>query len=78
MFRIIYFFAVLQSNLYSCNYRATPGAAAEMLAQEFNSILKENISSRGPAQALFEVTAVILKPFITSGTHVLVFSLLLC
>jgi hypothetical protein len=26
-----------------------------MLAQELNSLLKENISSRGPAQALFEV-----------------------
>jgi hypothetical protein len=26
-----------------------------MLAQELNALLKENISSRGPAQALFEV-----------------------
>lgn len=34
--------------------RAAPGGAAEMLAHEFNQILKENISSRGPAQALFE------------------------
>jgi len=34
--------------------RAPTGAAAEMLAHEFNSLLKENISSRGPAQALFE------------------------
>jgi hypothetical protein len=35
--------------------RAPPGAAAEMLAHEFNGLLKESISSRGPAQALFEV-----------------------
>ena len=27
-----------------------------MLARELNSLLKENISSRGPAQALFEVS----------------------
>jgi hypothetical protein len=26
-----------------------------MLAQELNALLRENISSRGPAQALFEV-----------------------
>ncbi len=34
--------------------RAPPGGAAEMLAVELNNTLKENISSRGPAQALFE------------------------
>lgn len=34
--------------------RAPPGGAAEMLASELHGILKENISSRGPAQALFE------------------------
>jgi hypothetical protein len=36
-------------------HRCAPGGASEMLAQELNSLLKENISSRGPAQALFEV-----------------------
>ena len=35
--------------------RCAPGGAAEMLARELNALLKENISSRGPAQALFEV-----------------------
>ena len=39
-----------------------------MLAQEFHSILKENISSRGPAQALFEVTTVCLNLLVTSGS----------
>eukprot|EP00598_Pedospumella_elongata_P001545 CAMPEP_0184981196 /NCGR_PEP_ID=MMETSP1098-20130426/11029_1 /TAXON_ID=89044 /ORGANISM="Spumella elongata, Strain CCAP 955/1" /LENGTH=650 /DNA_ID=CAMNT_0027504739 /DNA_START=110 /DNA_END=2062 /DNA_ORIENTATION=- len=34
--------------------RCAPGGAAEMLAQELNSLLRENISARGPAQALFE------------------------
>lgn len=40
--------------------RAAPGGAAEMLAHEFNQILKENISSRGPAQALFEVIIIFI------------------
>lgn len=35
-------------------FSAPPGGAAEMLAHEVNNVLKENISSRGPAQALFE------------------------
>lgn len=35
--------------------RCAPGGAAEMLSQELNSILKENISAKGPAQALLEV-----------------------
>jgi Tfp pilus assembly protein FimT len=34
--------------------RAPPGGAAEMLASEVTTILRENISSRGPAQPLFE------------------------
>lgn len=34
--------------------RCAPGGASEMLTRELNSLLKENISSRGPAQALFE------------------------
>ena len=40
---------------YQHFYRCAPGGAAEMLAQELNSLLRENISARGPAQALFEV-----------------------
>lgn len=39
--------------------RCAPGGASEMLAQELNTLLKENISSRGPAQALFEVRILI-------------------
>jgi hypothetical protein len=35
--------------------RAPAGGAAEMLAAELHAMLKENISSRGPAQSLFEV-----------------------
>lgn len=35
--------------------RAPKGGAAEMLAHELNGLLKENVMSRGPAQALFEV-----------------------
>lgn len=38
----------------SVSVRAPPGGAAEMLAREFNTMLRENISVRGPAQALFE------------------------
>jgi hypothetical protein len=34
--------------------RAPPGGAAEMLSREFNTMLRENISVRGPAQSLFE------------------------
>eukprot|EP01038_Epipyxis_sp_PR26KG_P005707 gene5707-7877_t len=34
--------------------RSPIAGPAEMLAHELNSLLKENISSRGPAQALFE------------------------
>jgi hypothetical protein len=43
-----------------------------MLAQELNSLLKENISSRGPAQALFEVRreTTSLCPLTTAVVHV--------
>ncbi|KAJ1424134.1 Sec1-like protein [Ochromonadaceae sp. CCMP2298] len=34
--------------------RCAPGGAAEMLSRELNSLLRENTSSRGPAQQLFE------------------------
>jgi len=34
--------------------RCAPGGAAEMLARELNTMLRENISSRGSAQSLFE------------------------
>lgn len=40
--------------------RCAPGGASEMLAKELNSMLKENISARGPAQSLFEVIILIL------------------
>ena len=40
--------------------RAQSGGAADMLAQEICSLLKENISARGPAQSLFEVIIFIL------------------
>lgn len=49
------FFSYFIRYILSCDCRCAPGGASEMLAQELNSLLKENISSRGPAQALFEV-----------------------
>lgn len=45
--------------------RSPTGGAAEMLAKDLNDLLKENISSRGPAQSLFEVDIYYIARYIT-------------
>lgn len=42
--------------------RSPSGGAAEMLAHEVCSLLRENTSVKGPAQNLFEVSILALRP----------------
>lgn len=44
--------------------RSPSGGAAEMLAHEVCSLLRENTSVKGPAQNLFEVSTLALRPLL--------------
>jgi NADH:ubiquinone oxidoreductase subunit H len=52
-------------------HRAPRGGAAQMLAQSLNAALKEAIAPRGPAQALFAVSALCACHCCMLESHVL-------